>query len=47
VLGAGLGAKQRTLLAVALSFFTWRSLARDSGLGRAAVFNAKVQATEG
>jgi AcrR family transcriptional regulator len=32
VLGAGLNAKQRGLLSLSLSFFTWRSLVRESGL---------------
>lgn len=31
-LGAGLRAKQRALLPLALSFYTWRSLCRDAGL---------------
>lgn len=32
VLGAGLNEKQRALLALALSFHTWRTLAREAGL---------------
>lgn len=32
VLGAGLEAKQRALLALALSFHTWRTLTREAGL---------------
>ena len=32
VLGAGLDAKQRAMLQLALNFFTWRTLARGSGL---------------
>jgi AcrR family transcriptional regulator len=32
VLGAELSAKQRAMLALALSFFTWRTLVRESGL---------------
>lgn len=33
VLGARLKQKQRAMLALALSFHTWRTLARDAGLG--------------
>ena len=44
VLGEGLDAHQRTLLRVALSFFTWRTLTADVGLGRKAAINAMVQA---
>jgi AcrR family transcriptional regulator len=47
VLGTGLSAKQRAMLNLALSFFTWRSLVRDSGLGQAAAIAAMVQAIEG
>src|SRR5262249_18400811 len=36
VLGAKLSAKQRAMLQLALSFFTWRTLARDGGLSRGA-----------
>ena len=32
VLGAKLSAKQRAVLQLALSFFTWRTLVRDGGL---------------
>src|SRR5574338_808344 len=32
VLGAGLEAKQRPMLALALSFYTWRTLVREAGL---------------
>src|SRR5262249_58967022 len=32
VLGEGLGERQRALLALALSFHTWRTLAGDGGL---------------
>ena len=32
VLGAKLSAKQRAMLQLALSFFTWRTLVRESGL---------------
>jgi AcrR family transcriptional regulator len=47
VLGAGLNAKQRAMLGLALSFFTWRTLARDSGLKQAAAVAAMAQAIEG
>jgi len=44
VLGAGLGARQRAMLALALSFFTWRTLTRDAGLSPDAVVDAMVRA---
>ena len=44
VLGAQLSAKQRAVLGLALSFFTWRTLARDGGLKPAAAVDAMVQA---
>lgn len=44
VLGAKLGAKARAVLRLALSFFTWRTLAREGGLKRAAAVDAMVQA---
>lgn len=47
VLGATLTATQRAALALALSFFTWRTLVRDSGLTRAAAVALMVQAIEG
>jgi AcrR family transcriptional regulator len=46
VLGAGLNAKQRAMLALALSFFTWRTLTRDGGLKQGAAVDAMVQAME-
>jgi AcrR family transcriptional regulator len=46
VLGAGLGARQRAVLHLALGFHTWRSLARESGLDQAAVVRTMVQAIE-
>jgi AcrR family transcriptional regulator len=46
VLGEGLTAKQRAVLNLALSFFTWRSLVRESGLSRNAATGAMVQAIE-
>lgn len=35
VLGEGLTQRQRALLAVALSYYTWRTLAREAGLSEA------------
>jgi len=46
MLGAGLGARQRALLGLALSFFTWRSLTRDGGLIQAAAVAAMANAIE-
>jgi AcrR family transcriptional regulator len=47
VLGAKLSAKQQALLRLALGFFTWRSLARESGLKQSAAVGAMVQAIDG
>ena len=47
VLGAKLNARQRAMLALALSFHTWRTLARDAGLNQAAAVNAMTQAIAG
>jgi AcrR family transcriptional regulator len=44
VLGAQLGAKQRAMLGLAFSFFTWRTLTRDGGLTQEAAVAAMVQA---
>jgi AcrR family transcriptional regulator len=44
VLGEDLDSHQRTLLRVALSFFTWRTLTTDVGLSQKAAVNAMVQA---
>jgi AcrR family transcriptional regulator len=46
VLGAKLNAKQRALLQLALSFFTWRTLVLDAELGQSAAVEAMVQAIE-
>jgi AcrR family transcriptional regulator len=46
VLGAKLNAKQRALLRLALSFFTWRTLVRESGLRQGAAVAAMVQAID-
>jgi AcrR family transcriptional regulator len=44
VLGAGLNRQQRALLELALSFSTWRTLARDAGLKSANAVKTMVQA---
>jgi AcrR family transcriptional regulator len=46
VLGAKLNAKQRALLHLVLSFYTWRSLVRESGLKQAAAVKTMVQAIQ-
>jgi AcrR family transcriptional regulator len=47
VLGAGLKDKQHAMLNVALSFYTWRTLTRDSGLKTSAAVASMVEAVEG
>jgi AcrR family transcriptional regulator len=47
VLGAKLNAKQRAMLRLALSFFTWRTLVREDGLKQSAAVGAMIQAIEG
>jgi AcrR family transcriptional regulator len=47
VLGAKLTAKQRAVLALGLSFFTWRTLVREHGLKQRAAVEAMVRAIEG
>lgn len=47
VLGAKLNARQRAMLHLALSYFTWRALVRDGGLKTAAAVAAMVGAIEG
>jgi AcrR family transcriptional regulator len=47
VLGAKLNAAQRRLLPLALSFFTWRTLVRESGMRQAEAVAAMVQAVIG
>jgi len=47
VLGAKLSAKQRALLHLALGFFTWRALVRESGLKQDAAVEAMAQAIDG
>ncbi len=44
VLGTGLASQQRTLLRVALSFYTWRTLTNDVGLGTTDAVEAMVRA---
>jgi AcrR family transcriptional regulator len=46
VLGAKLNAKQRAMLQLALSFFTWRSLVRESGLKQSVAVEAMVHAVD-
>jgi AcrR family transcriptional regulator len=46
VLGAKLNAKQRALLRLALSFFTWRTLTRENGLKQGAAVAVMVQAID-
>lgn len=46
VLGEGLSAKRRVILGLALSFFTWRTLTRDSGLECPAAVAAMIQAID-
>jgi AcrR family transcriptional regulator len=46
VLGAGLDARQQALLQLSITFYTWRSLARESGLSQDAAVDAMVQAIE-
>ena len=47
VLGAGLKAKQRPMLALALSYHSWRTLTREAGLKQADVVKAMVRAVHG
>jgi AcrR family transcriptional regulator len=44
VLGAGLKAKQRAMLALALSFHTWRTLTHEAGLKQGAAVKARMAA---
>ena len=46
ILGAELNAKQRAMLHVALSYFTWRALVRESGLSTDIAVAAMVQAID-
>jgi AcrR family transcriptional regulator len=47
VLGAGLDGKQRAMLALALSFHTWRTLAREAHMQPRAAVAAMVKAVMG
>jgi hypothetical protein len=47
VLGEKLDKKQRALLQLALSFYTWRTLAREAGLKPDVAVAAMLQAIEG
>ncbi|MEA3017499.1 MAG: hypothetical protein QOI38_2221 [Sphingomonadales bacterium] len=44
VLGEGLDDRQRAMLALALSFFTWRTLVRESGMDSAGAVEAMARA---
>jgi AcrR family transcriptional regulator len=46
VLGAKLNAKQRAVLRLALSFFTWRTLVLDGGLKPSAAVEAMIHAID-
>lgn len=46
LLGEGLNADQRVMLQVALSFFTWRTMVKQSGVKQAAAVKLMVQAVE-
>jgi AcrR family transcriptional regulator len=46
VLGANSSAKQRAMLHLALSFFTWRTLVREGGLKQGAAVGIMVRAIE-
>jgi len=47
VLSAELSAKQRAMLGLALSFFTWRTLVREGGLKQVAAVSAMIRAIDG
>lgn len=46
VLGAKLTAKQKAILQLALSFFTWRTLVQEAGLKQRAAVEAMIDAIE-
>jgi AcrR family transcriptional regulator len=46
VLGEGLNARQHAMLGLALSYYTWRTLTRDSGLAQEAAVDAMVRAVD-
>jgi len=47
VLGARLTAKQRAMLDLALSFYTWRTLVRAGGMKKAAAVDSMIRLIEG
>jgi AcrR family transcriptional regulator len=47
MLGAGPSPNQRAMLRLMLSFFTWRTLVHESGLGQGAAVAAAVHAIDG
>ncbi|GIK99964.1 MAG: hypothetical protein BroJett029_41730 [Alphaproteobacteria bacterium] len=47
ILGEGLSSRQRAMLALALSYFTWRSLTREGGLGQEEAVEAMAEAVRG
>lgn len=47
LLGESLSARQQAMLGLAMSYYSWRTLARDEGLGRAAAVSAMVAAITG
>ena len=47
VLGAGLKAKQRAMLTLALSYHTWRTLTREAGMKQAEAVKAMAAAVAG
>jgi hypothetical protein len=47
VLGAGLSAKQRALMHLGLSFYTWRTLTREGGLQQGAAVDAMTETVLG
>jgi AcrR family transcriptional regulator len=46
VLGTKMNAKQRAMLGLALSFFTWRTLVRENGLKQGAAVGSMLQAID-
>jgi hypothetical protein len=46
VLGVKLGAKQRAMLELALSFYTWRTLVRENGLKPEGAVGAMIEAID-
>ena len=46
MLGEELDAKQRTMLYIALSFFTWRTLTQQAGVKQVAAVTLMVEAVQ-